>query len=309
MRAALALSSNMADREVSIRRATPDDVRPAFDVSMAAMRDLYVRQGNEWKLDAESFWTALGPYLSHLGTHAAEWWVAEDPADGAMIGYARSVERGGLFELSEFFVRPDRQSAGVGRALIERAFPAGRGDVRAIIATTDLRGLHRYYAAGTVARFAMISLAAFPRAARVIGDVEATIASLDDVREVAAIEGAVFGYPRHADYAWLFAQREAYLYRRAGRSIGFSFFSEAGQGPIAALEPADLTPILLHLETRAHERGMDSISFQVPSINGAAMQHLFARGFKIDAPLNLLMSSVPFGKFDRLLAFSPGIVL
>ncbi|HTU63072.1 MAG TPA: hypothetical protein VMF89_31645, partial [Polyangiales bacterium] len=67
--------------------------------------------------------------------------------------------------------------------------------------------------------------------------------------------------------------------------------------------------IMLHLETRAHERGMDSVSFEVPSINEVAMHHLFDRGFKIDAPLNLLMSNVPFGKFDRLLAFSPAIVL
>src|SRR5690606_25477386 len=123
----------------------------------------------------------------------------------------------GLFELSEFFVRPDRQSAGVGRGLIERAFPEGRGEVRAIIATTDTRGLHRYYAAGTVARFAMASLAATPRPTRLAGDVEVVTASLDDVQEVAAIEATVFGYPRHADYPWLFANREAYLYRRAGR--------------------------------------------------------------------------------------------
>jgi GNAT superfamily N-acetyltransferase len=41
-----------------------------------------------------------------------------------------SIERGagyGLFELSEFFVRPGHQSAGVGRALLERAFPLGQG--------------------------------------------------------------------------------------------------------------------------------------------------------------------------------------
>lgn len=299
----------MPSGEIGIRRATPDDMRPAFDVSMAAMRDLFVRQGHAWALDPESFWTALKPFLAHLASHAAEWWVAEDPADHSMIGYARSIERGGLFELSEFFVLPGRQSAGVGRRLIEHAFPLGRGDVRAIIATTDVRGLHRYYAAGTAVHFAMASLAGTPQAAPVAGGVEVVPATLDDVAEVAAIEGAVFGFPRHADYAWLFQQREAYLYRRAGRSIGFAFFSDTGQGPIAALEPADLGPILLHLESLAHAHGMDSVSFEVPTINEVAMRHLFARGFKIDAPLNLMMSNVPFGRFDRLVAFAPAIVL
>jgi GNAT superfamily N-acetyltransferase len=299
----------MARTEISLRRATPADTRPAFDVSMAAMRDLFLRQGAEWSLDPESFWTALEPFLTHLAAHAAEWWVAEDPADGSMIGYARSIERGGLFELSEFFVRPGRQSAGVGRRLLERAFPRERGEVRAIIATTDVRGLHRYYAAETMVRFAIASLTTAPKATRRAADIEVVSATFDDVGEVAAIEEAVFGYPRHAEYAWLFEQREAYLYRRAGRTVGFAFFSDTGQGPIAALEPADLRPILLHLEARAHARGMDSISFQVPTINEVAMNHLLGRGFRIDAPLNLLMSNVPFGKFDRLVAFGPAIVL
>lgn len=299
----------MTNPEITLRRATPADARPAFDVSMAAMRDLFARQGNEWTLDPEAFWPVLEPYLTHLATHAAEWWVAEDAADGTMVGYARSVERGGLFELSEFFIRPDRQAAGLGRRLMERAYPLGRGDVRVIIATTDVRGLRRYYAAGTVARFAMASLGAPPQPTPSAGNLQVVRATLDDLPEIAAIEEAVFGYPRHADYPWLFAQREPYLYRRAGRAVGFAFFSESGQGPIAALEPADLQAILLHLEARAHARGMESISFEVPTINEVAMQHLLGRGFKIDAPLNLLMSNVPFGRFDRLIAFAPAIVL
>jgi GNAT superfamily N-acetyltransferase len=299
----------MSSSEVVVRRATPADARRAFDVSMEAMRDLFIRQGNAWKLDSESFWTALEPFLTHLATHAAEWWVAEDPDDGSMIGYARSIERGGLFELTEFFVRPDRQSAGVGRRLMERVFPLGRGEVRAIIATTDTRGLSRYYAAGTLARFAMLSLTGIPKPGHSAGDIECISATVDAMPEFAAIEQAVFGYARYADYAWLFQHREAYLYRRAGRAVGFAFFSQTGQGPIAALEPADLGPMLLQLEARAHSCGMESMSFEVPSINGVAMHHLLGRGFKMDAPFNLLMSNVPFGKFDRLIAFAPSIVL
>jgi GNAT superfamily N-acetyltransferase len=297
----------MGSSEIRIRRGMPADTRPAFEVSMAAMRDLFARQGNEWKLDPELFWTALQSFLTHLAAHAAEWWIAED-SSGTMIGYARSVERGGLFELSEIFIRPERQSAGLGRQLIERAFPLGRGEVRVIIATTDVRALSRYYAAGTVARFAMASLSGQPKPTK-WGEIEVASASPGDVAELAAIEEAVVGYARHADYSWLFEQREGYLYRRAGRNVGFAFFSETGQGPIAALEPADLRPILLHLEARAHSRGLESISFEVPTINEVAMQHLLGRGFQIDAPLNLLMSNVPFGKFDRFVSFSPAIVL
>ena len=39
------------------------------------------------------------------------------------------------------------------------------------------------------------------------------------------------------------------------------------------------------------------------------MRHLLARGFRIDPPFTMLMSSVPFGKFDRFVSFAPGIIL
>jgi GNAT superfamily N-acetyltransferase len=49
-------------------------------------------------------------------------------------------------------VLPDVQGKGIGRALLELAFPAGRS-VRSIVATADVRAQARYYAAGMVARF------------------------------------------------------------------------------------------------------------------------------------------------------------
>lgn len=293
---------------ITLRRGIPDDARPAFDLSLAAMSDLFARQGVEWELDPEAFWKDLEPFVSHLAATAAEWWVAIDEADGSLVGYARSVERGRLFELSELFVRPGRQSAGLGRQLIERAFPAGRGDVRLIIATTDVRALKRYYGAGTVVRFPIASLGGAPQPGDA-GELEAVSATLDDVAELAAIEEAVIGYPRHAEYPWLIEHRQGYLYRRDGRAVGFAFVSPGGQGPIAALEPADQVAILRHAEGRAHALGIESVSFEVPMVNEVAMRHLFGRGFRIEPPLMILMSSVPFGAFDRFIVFGPPIVL
>jgi len=296
---------------IAIRRGTEDDIRPAFDLSIAAMSDLFARQGNESLLDGEQFWQHLQSILEHVAVSAAEWWVAIDEADGSMVGYSRSVERGGLFELTELFVRPDRQSAGLGRQLIDLAFPAGRGEVRAIIATTDVRALARYYGAGTVVRFPIATMTGKPRPSESgeLAKLEPIPATPDDIPEFAGIETAVIGYPRDADYAWLVDHRDGYLYRRAGRTVGFSFVSPGGSGPVAALEPADQVAILLHAEGRAHERGMDELSFEVPMPNEVAMRHLLGRGFRIEPPLTLLMSSVPFGQFDRFIVFGPPLFL
>ena len=215
--------------EFNIRRGTPSDTRAAFDVSMLAMKDLFLRHGYEWKLEPEAFWKVLAPFLTHLAEHAAQWWIAENRADGKLIGYARSVERDGLFELSELFVRPDKQSAGLGKLLLDKAFPSGRGEVRAIIATNDVRGVARYYGAGTAARFVLFSLTGQPRQ---VADEnhEALRIGPAEIREFAEMEQAVVGYARHADYPWLLENREIYRYRNAGRTVGFGCFSEPARG-------------------------------------------------------------------------------
>jgi hypothetical protein len=43
---------------------------------------------------------------------AAEWWVAEEEDSGRLVGFARSIERDGLLELTELFVLPNQQSRG-----------------------------------------------------------------------------------------------------------------------------------------------------------------------------------------------------
>jgi hypothetical protein len=44
-------------------------------------------------------------------------------------------------------------------------------------------------------------------------------------------------------------------------------------------------------------------------VNEVAVRHLLDRGFKIDPFLTILMSSRPFGRFDRFIGFAPPLVL
>ncbi|HTU61315.1 MAG TPA: GNAT family N-acetyltransferase [Polyangiales bacterium] len=298
----------MTNRKIEIRRATKADARPAFDVCMLAMADEFKRANLEWKMEPEQFWKGLAPLYRHLAEHCAEWWVAQAVSDGKLIGYARSVERGDLFELSEFFIEPGQQSAGLGRELIERAFPVGRGRVRLILATLDERALARYFRADTVARFPLAMMSAAPRPSEAI-ELEASVATLDDVEQLDAIERAVVGHSRAHEYPWLLEEREGFLYKRNGTVVGYGFLGSFGQGPVAALEPELQRSILLHLEGRAHARGLEQISFVVPTINQVAVTHLLARGFRIDPPLNLFMSNEPFGHFDRFVSYGPPVIL
>lgn len=294
-----------------IRRATADDSRRAFDVFLASARDLTARQNVPWDPEPETQWTRMRYLFDHLAAHAAEWWIAEDPATGDTLGYARSVERGGLFELTEFFVHPERQSAGVGAALLERAFPVGRGEVRAIIATTDLRAQARYYRSGCAARFPIAGMLGAPRATEIDPDVDILrlMPAGTDLETVRALERQVLGFDRGDELGWLAELREGYLYRRAGQPIGFAFVSPRGTGPIAALDPGDQPPILAHVEARAAELDVEELSFELPMVNEVAVRHLLDRGFRFDPFYTFLMSSRPFGQFDRYIGFSPPFVL
>jgi hypothetical protein len=127
---------------------------------------------------------------------------------------------------------------------------------------------------------------------------------------VSALERELIEYTRgEEELRWLLETREGYFYRRDGRAVGFAFIGRDAAGPMGALEPADESQILLHVESRARALGVDRLTLEVPAVNEVAVRHLLVRGYQIDSWLNLLMASRPFGRFDRFIPFSPPIFL
>jgi GNAT superfamily N-acetyltransferase len=300
-----------AEPTVSYRRATPDDAVACHDLMWASVTDLGRRQGIPLQGTAREWWRSSEPLHRLLAELAAEWWVAEDRHAGRLLGFARSLERDGLFELTEFFVLPGQQSRGVGRALLERAFPEGRGAVRSIIATSDVRAQARYYAAGTVGRFPLYTLGGAPGDPEPAPDlVPEPIDGEAAVEAQRSLERRVLGHRRSdREVRWLLDRRRGHLYLRAGRAVGFSFLGEDGAGPMAALDPADLPAVLLHAEGEARSIGLPRLELQLPAPNAAGIRHLMSRGFRFDTWINILMSDRPFGQFDRFVPFGPPLFL
>lgn len=311
MRHGLGTVETSAEQPVGYRRATPNDGLACHELMWESVTDLGRRQGSPLEGTADDWWRSSEPLHRLLAQIATEWWVAEETDSGRLVGFARSIERDGLQELTEFFVRPDQQSRGVGKALLERAFPAGRGMVRSIIATSDVRAQARYYAAGTVARFPLFTLGGVPDDPEPMPDV--TAESMDGKRAIEdqrAVERAVLGHRRSDDEVrWLLDRRQGHLYRRADRVIGFSFLGHDGAGPMAAIDPSELRAILLHVERMARSIGLERLELQVPAPNAVGIRHLMGRGFRFDSWINVLMSDRPFGQFDRFIPFSPPLFL
>jgi GNAT superfamily N-acetyltransferase len=297
-----------------IRRGTADDNAACAGVLAEAINDLLTRTGADRSelLDIGERWPRWQSFFEHVGATAAEFWVAED-GQGQLVGYGRSVDRDGSFELTEMFVRPGTQARGVGRQLLERAFPAGRGHPRIVIATWSVSALSRYLRAGVEVRFPVGTFFGPARAANGLRALDAEPLDLDrDLDDVNRIDLAVLGHRREQDHRWFAGEREGWRYVRDGRSVGYGYVGRPdadGAGPFAVLDPTDLVPLLVHVEDRRHALGAPDAAFEVPLHNGVAAQHLLGRGYRIDPFFTYVCSDVPFGQFDRYLFCSPALVL
>lgn len=295
---------------ITFRRGTIGDSHAVFQIFVDAIRDLSERQGtaaaaseNDPILMANQ-WDVRRPLFEHLARTAEEFWIAEK--EGAAIGYTRSILRDGVRELTEFFVAPGAQSAGVGGELLKRAFPREGAKHRIIIATTDVRAQVNYLKTGVVPRFPEMWWYRAPENVTVESDLE--FVPVTNVRpvpaEIAEIDRAILGHTREADHQWLLENREGYLYRRDGKVVGYGYLGR-GCGPMALLDPRDFDAVLAHAEREAFRSGKAEVGFDIPQINRAAVDYFLAHKYTLDSFVALFMSDAPFGKFENYVLTSP----
>ncbi len=291
---------------ITYRPGTFADSFAAYKIFEVTLADFAQRLGmiaDQTSGDPEA-WDKRRPLYEHLARTAAHFWIAQDGE--RPVGYARSIERDGVLELTEFFVLPEVQAGGVGRELLARAFPTEPAHHRTIIATSDLRAQGRYLRAGVYPRFPIYFLGRAPEPVAIESDlVIAEIADADSaLPQLAALDKAVLGHRRDADHRYLLATRQGFLYRREGVPVGYGYAGH-NNGPIALLDPADFPAVLAHAESRAHARGAARTGFEVGMINAAAVDYLLRRGYLLDAFFAFFMSSAPFGRFENYIFTSP----
>lgn len=299
------------------RRSVPDDLPAAYRVFRRSLFDYLHRIGMVDAATAadppiESGWASQQGWMRHLSATAAEDWVAQD-ADGSIVGWAQSVERDGLLELTLFFVDPAAQTRGIGRGLLERAFPIGRGSARTIVATQDARALRLYLGAGVRYLTTSIDFTGRPSRVTVTTDLEIERADAKapaDVEAVLGIEEAVLGHRREVDLHFLLAERPAWIARRAGRVVGVAFGAAVlNTGPIAALDPADLPALMATVEDDAAARGLEEYGFTIPLHNHVATAHALKRRLAIDPFYTLILASDDRMQLDRWVHTQPAFIV
>lgn len=284
-----------------------------FDVFLESILDLGRRTGSMPITGGDDprviprLWETRQPLFDHLAHSADQFWVAE--RQGRVVGYARSIVRAGLRQLTEFFVLPGEQSAGVGRELMGRAFPTDPHQRRAVVASTDIRAQSRYLKAGLFPLFPIFYLSRQAQDEPETGDLafEAVTSSRVVLEGLAAIDRAVLDLRRDEEHDWLLANRTGYLYRRGGRVVGYGYLGPSA-GPFAVLYPRDWAAVLGHAEAEAARRG-ETFGVEVPTVNREAIHFLIRRGCRLDSFFSLFMADHPFGHFENYIFTSPPFFL
>ena len=299
---------------IRYRRGTLADMRPANNVAERAFDDLAQRNG--WNNGAppideaglEHELQAQHTLYEHLTRTAEEFWVAE--GEGTMVGVARSTLRDGLRQLTELFVLPEAQGAGIGTELLRRAFPVEDVTNRCILATPDLAALAQYLKTGVSIRFPNYGFSRKPETTTVGTDlsIESVNDSAEVLIELGRIDREVLGFRRDVDHRWLLADRRGFLYRRDDRVVGYGYAGEKS-GPFALLDPGDYPAVLAHAESTVAAAGQSDFTVVVPMVNQIAVRYLLARGFQLDPFFSYLMSDKPFGRFDCYIETTPTFFL
>jgi GNAT superfamily N-acetyltransferase len=293
---------------ITYRQGTIADSFAVFQVFTKAIVDLGERTnvmpitgGNDPQV-LNSLWERRRSMFEFLAVDCAHFWVAEN--DGQVVAYARSIEHGGLLELTEFFVLPDQQSAGVGGELLSRAFPYGEERYRTIVATLDERALYRYMNAGVYARFPIKYF--YRKAEKVDVATDLRIEAMQQeihLEDMNRIDAQILGHVRESIHQWLITKKRGVVYKRNGKTVGYGYIGHNG-GPFALLEENDFPAVLAHAESLAAESGGE-FGVETPMINRKAIQYFMERKYRMDSFTVLFMSNEPFGRLENYLCFTP----
>jgi GNAT superfamily N-acetyltransferase len=222
--------------------------------------------------------------------------VAEDPDP---IGFSAAIVRDGVWFLSQLWVLPGRQGAGVGGALLDQALDWGSGArTFTVVASPHPAALALYLRASMYPLWLQY-------------DVEGTVAPpipepppgtdpLGDHDQpwLDELDREVHGAARSEDHALFRTEAAGLALWRDGRPRGYVYAWPGGKvGPGAVRDPGDLPDLL---RAARHAAG-GPISVAVPSSNWTALRELVGLGLA-PATTNTFLASRPIGDASRYLS-------
>lgn len=318
----------VAVREVlSYRPVRRDELEICIDIWRDSIND-YTRRLNLPDLQAEA--APLLRLYTHLHATDPDRFVVATRADGAgekIVAFAAALQRERLWFLSMCFVRPEVQSAGVGRRLVVEVGPRptdGADAEHAVRATaTDSAqpvSNALYASLGIVPRVPLLNLIGLPMRPDAFGRLPSGVTPVPfDVlardghdRLAATVDGLdreLLGVAHPIDHGYLRQEsRRGWLYHGPdGLPLAYGYATEAGRiGPVASRDADLLAPILGHLSSAITPRG--AFATWLPGTADRAVVAALRAGFRLEPFPILLCWDRPFADLSRYLPISPGLL-
>ena len=284
---------------IVIRRATPADFRATYAVVGEAMEDLARTRG--WTASprsAEPGERFLAFRRSALRHDPDGFWLGE--VDGEVVGFGIAVQREHVWYLAALHVRPAYQSRGLGAEIIRRALAAARPGSLLTVGT-DARNPVSNALYGRFGMFPQNPLLEVAGPA-VAGDAGPLVPGLPPADILAATDRAALDVARPEDHEFWGSVPDLHAYTvvRDGRPAGYAYVQADGSiGPIAVLDPADLAPAVEAAIGRAAELGATTARVRIPGVARPTIAGLLARGWRYGDGVTLVLSSAPWGRWDR----------
>jgi ribosomal protein S18 acetylase RimI-like enzyme len=265
------------------------------------------------------FEESLPLWRHFLGAGGKGFHVAEVKKNVA--GFCCYIVRDSLWFLSYLVVAPEFQGTGVGRELFERALSEAQGNdtTRVIAAYTNASNwpsVSLYTRNGIYPRMPVLrmegNITNLCEASQEVELLPGAVASLteENIAIINDIDLEIRDFERDIDHRFWLGARDmrCYLFNEADQPAGYAYVSDDGTiGPLAALSAENVAGMLCFCLDRLTSDGIDNFVVHVPGENTGALTLLYDRGFKIH-DLSLVMSSVPFGKWENYIISRPALL-
>lgn len=236
--------------------------------------------------------------------------------DDEIVGFVTVIQRGWTRFLAQLFVLPERQSAGIGRHLMDAAFAEHNGP-RGCVSSDDKRAIALYVRYGMIPRWPLLALSGPAERVAESAEPEYQVVETTPDERLFNMDARISARYRPEEHRfWLDVHAGTPLWIvRDGIEIGYAYLLEFTKGadrrwwdpgslgvePLGVIHPDHAWPALASVARFAASRGT-TLHIELPGPH-PALPELIARGFKIAETPQIVMLSEPqhFGDPERYL--------
>ncbi len=269
------------------------DIQRALDVYLAA--DPPATPG--WEARVLAHWQRL------YAACPQAFWLAEDEASGQIEGVASAMLMPPQWILSNFYVCPDCQGKGIGKALMERVCATSEGCERFLVhASEHPSAVNTYMKRGMFPLPPSLFFPGFPDAPEPPVDLEVEPHPLGEILDTLdAFDRQALGFSRVDFHKWWGETGRYYLIKKYEHILGYFRVSTLEDiGPLVVSDERWMASALDWAIIQQRAISPDPHVFFVPGANRSAITHLLKRGYRFIGT-NLLMSSHPMPGLARVI--------